>query len=139
MNMADNATTANVTLYFKGYEVNKIAVSTDPKAVNSKGWTSESRDHAIDAALTSYFTGKDIKTYFVGQPNYTNRTLVLTDVGSSTTNHVMPKETGCVLYNTAEGKADIFGENSGFHLFVPDMHDTEKLANAAATDRKSVV
>ena len=133
MNMADNATTANVTLYFKGYEVNKIAVSTDPKAVNSKGWTSESRDHAIDAALTSYFTGKDIKTYFVGQPNYTNRTLVLTDVGSSTTNHVMPKETGCVLYNTAEGKADIFGENSGFHLFVPDMHDTEKLANAAAT------
>ena len=128
------STTTNVTLFFQGVTVRKIGVSVDPKAVNSKGWTSESRNHDIDAALIPYFTGKSMKTYFAGQPNYKNRTLVLTDVGSSVDNHVMPANTGCVIFNaTDEKKVDMMGLNDGFHLFVPDMHDTEKLANAAAT------
>ncbi|MBR4390439.1 MAG: hypothetical protein IKT00_14870 [Prevotella sp.] len=123
---------SNLIFTLNGWIVEKLSVSQDPKAVNTKGWTSESRNHDIDATLTAYLTGKDMKTYFAGQPNYKNRTLVLTDVGSSVDNHVMPANTGCVIFNaTDENKANIL--NDGFHLFVPDMHDTEKLANAAAT------
>jgi hypothetical protein len=131
----------HLTLSIAGYRLKKLAVSTDPKAVNTKGWTSESRDHAIDAALTPYLTGKPIKTYFAGQPNHEKRTLVLADISNSANNHVMPAETGCVLFNEAAkdyqddinykaGKVEIF--NGGFHLFVPDMHDGDKLA--APTD-----
>ena len=123
---------SNLTFTLNGWTLKKLSISQDPKAVNTKGWTSESRTRNIDAALTAYLTGKDMKTYFAGQPNYKNRTLVLTDVGSSVDNHVMPANRGCVIFNaTDENKANIL--NDGFHLFVPDMHDTEKLANAEAT------
>lgn len=117
----------DVKLSFQGYEVKKIAVSTDSKAVNSKGWTSESRDHAIDASLLPYFTGKEMKTYVVSNPDYTNRTLTLTDVGAED-NCVIPAGTGCLIYNTYNGAFNPFGtddagKGDGFHLFVPDMHD----------------
>jgi len=110
-------------------------VSTDPKKVDSKGWATESRDHIIDTKLLPYFTGMPIKTYFVGAPNYDNRTLTLTEVSDdeNTTEYVMPASTGCLLYNEQNGKADIFGTDTGFHLFVPDMHDGTKLAQATAT------
>ena len=128
----------NITIYLNGVILKKIGVSTDPKAVNSKGWTSESRNHAIDAALTSYFTGKEMKTYFAGQPDYTNRTLVLTDIGSSENNHVVPANTGCVIFNkTDEKQVDMMGTGTGFHLFVPDMHDTEKLASETIGEGES--
>lgn len=135
MKMADNADKANVTLYLKGYEVHKIAVSTDSKAVNSKGWSSESRDHAIDASLLPYFTGKEMKTYVVSNPNYTNRTLTLTDVGAED-NYVIPASTGCLIYNTDNGAFNPFGtdesgKGDGFHLFVPDMHDQDKASTLA--------
>lgn len=128
---------SHLTLTLTGYQLKKLGVSLDPKAVNSKGWTSESRTRDIDAALTSYLTGQPIKTYFAGQPNYDNRTLVLTDISNSATNHVMPANTGCVLYSTTDGKVEII--DGGFHLFVPDMHDktgkfadpTEKINGAA--------
>ncbi len=136
MQMADNATTANVTLNFKGYEINKIAVSTDAKKVNTKGWTSESRDHAIDASLTAYMTGKDIKTYLVGDPDHTNRTLKLTDIGGSEANYVLPENTGCVMFNSTDaGTLNII--NGGFHLFVPDMHDGEKKASTSGNMMKA--
>ena len=45
----------------------------------------------------------------------------------------MPASTGCLLYNENNGKADIFGTDTGFHLFVPDMHDGTLLADATAT------
>lgn len=117
----------DVKLSFQGYEVKKIAVSTDQKAVNSKGWTSESRDHAIDASLLPYFTGKEMKTYVVSDPNYTERTLTLTDVGAEA-KCVIPEGTGCLIYNTDNGTFNPFGtddngKGDGFHLFVPDMHD----------------
>jgi hypothetical protein len=131
-------TKRHLVLSFGGYELKKLAVSLDPKSVNSKGWASESRTRDIDAALTSYLTGKPIKTYFAGQPNYDNRTLILTDISNSASNHVMPKETGCVLYSTSNGKVVIL--DGGFHLFVPDMHDkTGKLANPEATTEKGNV
>ncbi len=117
----------DVKLSFQGYEVKKIAVSTDSKAVNSKGWTSESRDHAIDASLLPYFTGKEMKTYVVSDPNYTERTLTLTDVGAEA-KCVIPASTGCLIYNPDNGAFNPFGtdesgKGDGFHLFVPDMHD----------------
>lgn len=119
---------SHLTLTLTGYQLKKLGVSLDPKAVNSKGWTSESRTRDIDAALTSYLTGQPIKTYFAGQPNYDNRTLVLTDISNSATNHVMPANTGCVLYSTTNAKVEIL--DGGFHLFVPDMHDkTGKFAD----------
>lgn len=135
MKMADDADKANVTLYLKGYEVHKIAVSTDSKAVNSKGWSSESRDHAIDASLLPYFTGKEMKTYVVSDPDYTNRTLTLTDVGAEA-KCVIPASTGCLIYNPDNGAFNPFGtdesgKGDGFHLFVPDMHDQDKASTLA--------
>ena len=111
-----------------GWIVEKLAISEDAKAVNSKGWTSESRVRDIDASLTAYMTGKEMKTYLVGSPNHTNRTLVLTDISGSEANYVLPANTGCVMFNaTDESKAEIL--DGGFHLFVPDMHDGEKVAS----------
>ena len=122
----------NLTFTLNGWIVEKVAVSTDQKSVNSKGWASESRSRNIDAALTPYFTGKTIKTYLAGSPNYDNRTLLLTDISTSESNHVLPAETGCVLFNeTDKNKAEIVAGN--FHLFVPDMHDGTELANPNAT------
>lgn len=125
----------DVKLSFQGYEVKKIAVSKDQKAVNSKGWTSESRDHAIDASLLPYFTGKEMKTYVVSDPNYTDRTLTLTDVGAEA-KCVIPAGTGCLIYNTDNGAFNPFGtdeegKGDGFHLFVPDMHDQGKASTLA--------
>ena len=125
MNKAD---ANHLTFTLNGWILEKVAVSTDAKAVNSKGWTSESRNRAIDAALTAFMTGKDMKTYLVGSPNHTKRTLVLTDISTITNSHVLPANTGCVMFNaTDENKAEIL--DGGFHLFVPDMHDGEKLAS----------
>jgi len=122
----------HLTFTLNGWIVEKVAVSTDQKSVNSKGWASESRSRNIDAALTPYFTGKTIKTYLAGSPNYDNRTLLLTDISTSESNHVLPAGTGCVLFNeTDKNKAEIVAGN--FHLFVPDMHDGTELANPNAT------
>lgn len=118
-------TDEDMTFFFSNVIVEKIAVSEDAKKVNSKGWTSESRDRNIDASLTAYMTGKDIKTYIVSNPDYEKRTLTLTDVGADASNYVLPANTGCVMYNaTDNAAANIL--DGGFHLFVPDMHDTEK-------------
>ncbi len=132
---AVKGTGADMTLFLSNIIVKKIAISEDPKAVNSKGWTSESRNHDIDASLTAYMTGKDIKTYLVGSPDHTKRTLVLTDISGSEANYVLPANTGCVMFNaTDENKAEIL--NGGFHLFVPDMHDSEKVASTTGNMMK---
>lgn len=125
----------HLTFTLNGWIVEKLAVSEDAKAVNSKGWTSESRTRDIDASLTAYMTGKEMKTYLVGSPNHTNRTLVLTDISTSANNHVLPANTGCVMFNaTDENKAEIL--DGGFHLFVPDMHDGTKVASTSGNMMK---
>ena len=131
---AVKGTGADMSLFFNNVIIKKISISEDPKAVNSKGWTSESRTRDIDASLTAYMTGKDIKTYLVGSPDHTKRTLVLTDISGSEANYVLPANTGCVMFNTAEGKAEIL--DGGFHLFVPDMHDGEKVASTTGNMMK---
>ena len=119
----------DVRLNFKGYEVKKIAVSTDPKKVNIKGYASESRDHAIDASLLPYFTGKKVKSYLVSNPDFTGHTITLTDVSESPA-PVIPTKSGYVIYNPDNandtGEFNPFGDGKGFHLFVPDMHDDEE-------------
>ena len=123
---APSATT-NVTLFFQGVTVRKISVSVDPKTVNIKGYATESRDHAIDASLLPYFTGKDMATYLVSNPDYDGLTVTLTDAGASTGNYVIPANTGCVIRNKTDNNVlDMMATNNGFHLFVPDMHDDEE-------------
>lgn len=124
----NTGTKRDMELWLNGMKVKKIAVSTDPKSVNIKGYASESRNHAIDASLTSYFTGKDMKTYLVSNPDYSKHTIALTDVGASD-NYVIPAGTGCVIFNSTD-KDELKILNDKFHLFVPDMHDqTDKFAD----------
>ena len=120
-------TTGNVnhlTFTLNGWIVKKVAVSRDSKAVNIKGYATESRDHIIDHSLTKYLTGADVRAYAVSNPNYVDRTLMLTDVAVAE-NYVLPESTGCVLYNAADTELKVL--DNKFHLFVPDMHDQEKL------------
>ncbi len=126
MKKAADAATGNVKLSFQGYEVKRIAVATDEKKVNIKGYASESRNHDIDAKLLPYFTGEDFKTYIVSNPDYDKLTLTLTDIGSTDANHVLQAYTGCVIRRVGEGDDlafNVFNDGKGFHLFVPDMHD----------------
>lgn len=123
MKMADDADKANVTLYLKGYEVHKIAVSTDPKSVNSYGYSTECRAHDIDHRLTPYFSAGNIKAYRVSDVNYDESKIVLAEVDK-----ILPAASangeeglGVILYNTKAGE----DKSSDFHLFVPDMHDKD--------------
>ena len=116
----------NLTFTLNGWILEKMSISEDTKSVNIKGYASESRDHDIDASLTAFLTGKAMKSYLVSNPNYKKYTLTLTDMGSAPT-YVIQANTGYVIFNsTDENKLDVFGTDSGFHLFVPDMHDDEK-------------
>ena len=128
MSLPKNATESDVRLCFQGYEVNKIAVSTDPKTLNVKGWTSESRARVIDPSLTSYMSGKKFRTYAVTGVDYSTKTVTLTKIED-----LMPAaendgdKNACVIVNGSsdsgiEGSSEgVFGDQ--FHLFVPDMHD----------------
>ena len=133
MQMADNATTANVTLNFKGYEINKIAVSDIEKSVNDLGFASESRAEEIDPELMGYMTGTGLKAYTINEVEYGDTpgsiphiTLSAIEKGS-----VMGKAThqdhhAYIIYNTdaaVEGSKKVNAVGNGFHLFVPDMHD----------------
>ena len=129
MKMADDATTANVTLYFKGCEVNKIAVSEYAKTVNKLGFASESRNVEIDPELMGYMTGTGLKAYTITEVNYGTKagdipSITLTAVPE--TNVIAPATTGdgnaYIIYNTDDAKA-VSALDGGFHLFVPDMHD----------------
>ena len=133
----------HLTFTLNGWIVEKVAVSDYAKSVNVKGYATESRADNIDTRLTSYLTGKDFKTYLVGNPNYSERTLTLTEV-SQNNNYVLPAETGCVLFNsTDENVVEILSigtdtkPQKGFHLFVPDMHDTEKIATTTGNMLKA--
>ena len=138
----------DIRVKLNNYEIKRIAVSTDPKKVNVKGYASESRNHAIDASLLPYFTGEDMMTYTVAADSetgeavdYKNLTINMLNAGSSNAvadkSHVIPANTGCVIRRVVDetGGAvddktfDVLTSGDGFHLFVPDMHDTENLVN----------
>lgn len=113
----------DVKLSFQGYEVKKIAVSTDPKSVNSYGYSTECRAHDIDHRLTPYFSAGNIKAYSVSKVDYDNSEIQLAVVDK-----ILPAASangdaglGVILYNTKAGE----DKSSDFHLFVPDMHDKD--------------
>lgn len=147
----------HLTFTLNGWIVEKVAVSTDSKTVNEKGWASESRDHVIDPELTAYMTGYDLETCIVTDVDYDKKTVTLTRVhsnpssntstGNTTTNingqYVMRAlsdgaKGASIIHNKADNKVEILdigtAENpkKGFHLFVPDMHDY----TAGATDNQ---
>jgi len=112
---------ANLTLALGGWVLKKIAVSTDPKSVNSYGYSTECRAHDIDHRLTPYFSADNIKAYRVSDVNYDESKIELAEV-----NKILPAASengeeglGVILYNTKAGE----DKSSDFHLFVPDMHD----------------
>lgn len=122
-----NATSAssNITLYFNGVTIKKIAVSTDKKTFNAKGWTTESRNHDIDPSLTAEMNGRNITTYLVTGVDYTKKRVTMTPIND----YLMHKATddgqeyACILKNSTESTLNIV--NGGFYLFVPDMHDEQ--------------
>ncbi len=128
------SSTSNVTLFFTGVEVHKIAVSKDPKKVNKYGWATESRNHVIDQSLTSYFTGKPFEACAVTEVNYDKHTVTLDRVNmDKKVMKLADNESGAynayIIHNKSEEggidekTVDILATGDGFHLFVPDIHD----------------
>ena len=137
----------NVTLFFSGVTIKKIAVSKDPKAVNIKGWATESRHRIIDPELTGYMTGTNLQTFIVNQQP-TDYTVSLTRIDDQgVVMDAVPEgsdnNAACIIFNkdpnyvdegseTEEGitpnKVEIL--DGKFHLFVPDMHDYDGTENA---------
>lgn len=129
----NEASDKDITLFFNGVEVQKIAVSTDKKTVNKNGWASESRNRVIDPSLTAEMTGQDFRTYIVTgvDANVTHATMQL--IGSKTvTSNLLGSasnntKNACLIQRVAEGEnKSIAIVNGGFHLFVPDMHYSDE-------------
>ena len=127
----------HLTFSIAGYQLKKIAVSTDPKAIGQTGYATESRAHRIDHTLTSYLTGKNIKAY-IADYNSDYSKVLLKEIGSSNTGNKMNlapsaeyDNNACILYH--DGGSAVEGgftdrtvnlfDGGLFHVFVPDMHD----------------
>lgn len=123
--------TNHLTFTLNGWIVEKVGVSRDSKTLNVKGYASESRTRVIDHSLTEFFTGQPVKAYLAKDFNKKNMTVKLVPIAApmpaSTGNGSV---TGSVLFNTAAESEKNNGEvkilNDEFHLFVPDMHDTDR-------------
>ena len=115
----------NITLYFNGVIIEKIAVSTDKKTFNALGWTTESRNHDIDPSLTAEMNGRGIKTYAVTGVDYDKKKVTMTDISNAGLMHSASDgdNYACILRNTADEPLEVV--NGGFYLFVPDMHDEQ--------------
>ena len=113
----------NVTLFFTGVTVRKIAVSVDPKQLSANGWATESRDRVIDPELTGYMTGKPFENLVVTSVDFGGKVVGLQAMGET---DLMPLSAGAdnnayIIHNTDNEAVSIL--NGGFHLFVPDIHD----------------
>lgn len=147
--------TSNLTFTLNGWILKKLAISTDPKTVNKLGWNTESRDHAIDPSLLPYMTGKDFRTYIVTGVSEENKTATLARIDGGSGDDLentkgklyVPGATdgsinACIVRyvdaNAAEDAqtVNIFNDNNGFHLFVPDMHDDATARNTSLEGNK---
>ena len=118
----------------------KIGTSKDQKMISKPGYATESRRRDIDHSLTSYFTGLPIEAYTGYLPTEGDYSkVVLKRIDNDDSHKVLPastvgigqSNTGCILYNNVDidetnGKSTVAGLDRGIHLFVPDMHDTDK-------------
>ena len=128
-----NKNKSNLTLSLNGFQLKRLAVSKDFKSLDSNGWATESREHVVDPDLTWYMTGELIETIFVKSVIYGTSGRNGGDVelarvtypGEEGSQLLCALEDGdegaCILHNKAGNPVSIL--NSGFHLFVPDMHD----------------
>lgn len=135
----------HLTFSISGYQLKKIAVSTDPKAIGKTGYATESRARDIDHYLTSYLTGKPIKAYTATISDGYEK-VVLSQVGAADNGvKILPAAengdtNGCILYHDG-GTANSDGTTNrtvsildgGFHVFVPDMHDKDNTSLKATT------
>ena len=130
-------------IYLNNVVLKKIATSKDQKKISKPGYATESRLRDIDHSLTAYFTGLPIKAYAGYLPDDGDYSkVVLKEFDDDESHKVLPvstagigqSNTGCILYHDVEidatnGRNTSMGLDGGIHLFVPDMHDTEKTLN----------
>ena len=134
------STQQNVTLFFTGVTVKKIAVSVDAKSVSDSGWATESRNRVIDPELTSYMTGVPFENLVVTDVNYGTKTVGYQEVDAAAEGDLMAACTAdggsetYIIHNTNNEAVSLI--NNGFHLFVPDMHD---YVEGATTGLKTVM
>lgn len=147
--------TSNLTFTLNGWILKKMSVATDEKTVNKFGWNTESRDHAIDPSLLPYMTGKDFRTYIVTGVSEENKTATLARIDGGSGDDLentkgklyVPGATdgsinACIVRYVNEDAAvdaqtvNIFNDNNGFHLFVPDMHDDATARNTSLEGNK---
>lgn len=149
----NKGTQGDLHLTFNGWIVEKLSVSLDPKAVNVKGWTTESRNRVIDPELTAFLTGYDFETCLVTGFDKDKRSVTLSrvyDPATPTSNSKVMRQLSDgqnganIIHNKANGEVKILkGTIDGvqkdcFHLFVPDMHDYIANRTDGLTNLKSV-
>ena len=127
---AVKGTGGDMKLYFNNVIIKKIAVASDFKTVNAKGWATESRARVIDPTLTSFMTGKDMRTYIVTGYDFPKKQVTLMRVDDDTKDpfegYLIPiasdgDDKACIIRNYGGERVQILDD--GFHLFYPDMHD----------------
>jgi hypothetical protein len=140
----DGSSPVDIELWLNHMIIRKIAVATDQKTVNAKGWATESRERVTDPELAAYMTGKDIRTYVVSDVNYAGKQVTLTRIDNA--NYLVPiahdgdnNATILLNFKSKNDKGVITGEpvdiiNGGFHLFVPDMHEAETKTKWSGTN-----
>lgn len=137
-------------IYLNNVILKKIGTSKDQKKIGKTGYATESRARDIDHSLTSYFTGMPITAYagYLVGDDYTK--VVFKEFATDEDHKVMPAanatgvNNGCILYHAASttDKNTNAGLDGGIHLFVPDMHDTEKtlaVNNMSGNNEKNIM
>ena len=119
----------DITLFFNGVTVHKMAVSTAPKTVNKYGWTTESRNQDIDPELTSYMTGQNFTNYLVTAADYAAKHVTMTPIANTNVIRAATaddSQDAYIIHNNAGTTVNIV--NGGFHLFAPDMHESDDVS-----------
>ena len=122
----------DITLFFNGLTVHKMAVSTAPKTVNKYGWATESRNQDIDPELTSYMTGQNFTNYIVTAADYAAKHVTMTPIANTNVIRAATaddSQDAYIIYNNAGTTVNIV--NGGFHLFAPDMHESDIVSGEA--------
>ena len=122
---------SDLTLTLNGFVLKKLAVATDAKTLNAKGWATESRARVIDPTLTSFMTGQDMRTYIVTGYDFPNKQVTLMRIDDDSEDesfggYLVPvaadgDHNACIIRNYGGSPVSIL--DGGFHLFYPDMHD----------------
>ena len=110
-------------LYSKAVNIAAIGVTNIFKSINDLGYATESRNVAIDHEYEGVFTKNDVNAYCIltyANDGFTYEYKGLPEVKKSTRVHLVPKNTGIVLY------ADVKNSEGKFNvpLFYPACNNT---------------